>query len=174
MLTIVEVELEDAEAVLDYRNAVGKESDNLTYGKEGIVRTVEEERKYLVAEKSLDNTATYLVKIDGKIAAMGSLKGFEKTRIRHRAELALTVRRAFWNRGIATQMMETLIDYARQKTSIEVLELIVRSDNESAIHLYKKFGFKTIGSYDCFFKVGINYYAADWMVCGNFRNKANN
>ena len=55
-----------------------------------------------------------------------------------------------------------LIDFAK-KNGAEVLELQVRSDNESAIGLYKKFGFEKIGTYKNFFKIDGEYFDADFM-----------
>ena len=58
--------------------------------------------------------------------------------------------------------MKLLIDFCR-KNGTEVIELQVRSDNERAIGLYKKFGFEKIGTHKNFFKIGGEYFSADYM-----------
>ena len=42
----------------------------------------------------------------------------------------------------------------KHRGDFEVIDLQVRSDNKSAIHLYEKYGFKKIGKHPAFFKIG--------------------
>lgn len=48
------------------------------------------------------------------------------------------------NRGLGTKLMTRLIEDCNQR-KVERIFLEVRNDNSSAISLYKKFGFETIG-----------------------------
>ena len=77
-------------------------------------------------------------------------------RMYHRAELGISVVKAYWGRGIGSQLLEQIIAYAKSH-SIELLNLEVRSDNARAIHLYEKFGFRSIGISPAFFKI-VNQY----------------
>ena len=81
----------------------------------------------------------------------------------HRAELGLTVVKAEWNSGIGSELMQKLIDYAREN-ALELIYLEVRGDNSRAIHLYKKFGFKKVGTLPAYFKIGEEYIDFDSMV----------
>ena len=74
----------------------------------------------------------------------------------HRAELGITVKKNYWGQGIGSLLMQELINYAREN-GIEIINLEVRSDNVNAIHLYKKFGFKHIGTSPAFFKIDGTY-----------------
>ena len=47
---------EDAEKLLAYMQKVGAETDNLTFGKEGLPVTVEQEQAYLATHESLCRT----------------------------------------------------------------------------------------------------------------------
>ena len=58
--------------------------------------------------------------------------------------------------------MNLLLDFAK-KSGAEVLELEVRSDNEAAIALYKKFGFEKAGRNEKFFKINGEFFSADYM-----------
>lgn len=84
-------------------------------------------------------------------------------RMSHRADLGLSVLKEYWNRGIGSRLMESLIKYARENR-IELIYLDVRSDNSSAIHLYNKYGFRKTGSYPAYFKIGDAYFDFDLMV----------
>lgn len=52
--------------------------------------------------------------------------------------------------------MEELLRFAKDIAKIRVLSLEVRSDNERAIALYKKFGFETIGTFEGFLNIDGN------------------
>lgn len=81
----------------------------------------------------------------------------------HRFSVAVSVRKSYWGRGIATAMMERLIAEAKARGA-EVLELEVLCTNAAAIHVYEKMGFCIAGTYRKFFRYGPGDYAdAYWM-----------
>lgn len=152
----------DAEQALAYMHQIGAESDNLTFGEEGLSITIKSEREYLQSVHQ-DSHSVSIGAFDGKsMIGNGSLSGMSR-RMSHLAELGLSVRKAYWNKGIGGRLLETLVMYAREN-GIELIYLDVRSDNASAIHLYQKYGFKKTGSYPAYFKIGDKYYDFDLMV----------
>lgn len=50
-------------------------------------------------------------------------------------------------------LMEHILDFAKNVAKSEIVSLEVRSDNEAAIHLYRKFGFEKIGTFKGYFKI---------------------
>lgn len=161
----MQAEKKDAEALLKYRDVIGAESDNLTFGREGSGMTLEAQEAFIQKTRKDEGSVIYVGKINDEIVALGSITTYNKQRIRHRGELGLTVRKPYWNQGIATKMMQALMDFAKESTSCEIVELEVRSDNKTAVHLYEKFGFRTIGVYEKFFKIGEQYATANLMTC---------
>ena len=117
-LTIVQAEKKDAEALLKYRNAIGVESDNLTFGREGSGTTLEAQEAFIQKTRKDEGSVIYVGKIDGEIVALGSITAYDKPRIRHRGELGLTVRKPYWNQGIATKMMQALMGFAKAVRSL--------------------------------------------------------
>lgn len=150
---------EDAEELLRFLNRVGGESDNLLFGAGEMKLTVEQEREWIIRENSQSQSVTLIGKLNGEIAAIGSLAGFNRERIAHRAELSVVVSRECWGQGIGRSMMEALISFGRD-SGREILELKVRTDNERAIRLYESLGFQACGTYSRFFKIGGTYYDA--------------
>ena len=67
-------------------------------------------------------------------------KHYYPRRMSHRAELGITVLMSEWGKGLGNRLMETVIEYAKSN-GIEIIELAVKSNNERAIRLYKKYGF---------------------------------
>ena len=152
---------EDAAALIEYLRVVGGESDNLTFGAEGIPATVEEETAFLEKNAASPRSIMLLAKEDGEIIGDGHIEAFSR-RLSHRAGLGITVRKAAWGRGVGTAIMERLIAHAWEQ-GIEIIELQVRSDNARAIRLYEKFGFVKIGHYPGFLKVDGVYADCDLM-----------
>ena len=67
------------------------------------------------------------------------------SRIRHRCELALALKKDYWGAGIGTKAME-ILEEAALRIGYEQMELEVLTDNDAAFHLYEKFGFKVFGT----------------------------
>lgn len=75
----------------------------------------------------------------------------------HRATIALSVLAAYHNQGIGQQLLAELINHAKLEANLELLELEVACENQAAIHLYKKVGFKELGLLPKFFKMDTRY-----------------
>ena len=143
---------EDAEQMIEYLKKIGGETDNLTFGKEGLPITVEQEKEFLRQARESKQSVHYGAWKNGQIIGHGKLSGFPR-RMSHRAEMSLAVMK--------------LIHYARQN-EIEIIQLEVRSDNTGAIHLYEKHGFQRIGTIPAYFKMENAYFDFD-MMCLDLR-----
>ena len=67
-------------------------------------------------------------------------------RRRHVGMLAIAVHDAWQGRGIGTALLGAAVDLADRWLNLTRLELTVYTDNEPAIRLYEKFGFKVEGT----------------------------
>ncbi len=149
---IKEAQPEDAGKILEYVKFIGSESNNMTFGPEGMPMTVEEEEAYIKAMHDDSKSVFYLAWDNGKIVGDSSLHSLPR-RMSHRATMGLAVRKDYWNQGIGSTLFQKLINYAKDH-GIEMLNLEVRSDNLAAIHLYEKFGFRQIGVSPAYCKIG--------------------
>jgi putative acetyltransferase len=64
--------------------------------------------------------------------------------------IGMGVRDDWQGRGVGTRLMQTLIDLADNWLGALRLELTVYTDNEAALHLYRKFGFVIEGTHRAF------------------------
>ena len=86
----------------------------------------------------------YLVADDeGEIVGCLNLNSFSKERLKHNAELGISVKKDYWHKGIGSMLIKEAIEFAK-KINIDSIYLTVRSDNERAKSLYTKFGFKKL------------------------------
>ena len=149
-ISITKAMPEDAGALLQFLKTVGSETDNLTFGAEGLPVSVEDEEKYLDSLDS-DTNIMLLAKKDGEILGCASFNGMVRERMKHRGSIAVSVKKSHWGQGIGSMLLQAVIDFARQTAKAQIISLEVRSDNLRAIKLYEKYGFKKIGHFKGFF-----------------------
>ncbi|MBO5052260.1 MAG: GNAT family N-acetyltransferase [Clostridia bacterium] len=151
----------DADALLQYLKQIGAETDNLTFGAEGLPITAEAEAAYLRQIENSHDEIMLVAKENGKIVGSASLSRLPR-RMKHRGEFGVSVLKEFWNKGIGSRLLLEIIHFAKEH-SFEVIDLQVRSDNLSAIHLYERFGFRKIGMHPAFYKIGSEEVSFDYM-----------
>lgn len=164
MLKIVPASPEDAEGIIAYTKTVGAETDNLSFGKEGLSITVEQEQRLIARLLRFQTGIILLAKMDEEIIGLAHFSMNSQSRMKHRGEIGLSIKEAYWGQGIGSKMMEALIEYAKNGCHAELISLEVRSDNLAAIHLYQKFGFTSIGTFPNYLQVDGKPIACDIMV----------
>ncbi len=153
---------EDAGQMLAFLKAAGGESDNLSFGAEGLPLTEEEEAAFIRSMAESEKSLMLAAKTDGRIIGSCSIDAFPR-RFSHRGELGIIISKGCWHQGVGTALMREAIRFAKEDAHLEVLSLEVRADNQNAIALYEKFGFRRIGTFPKFFKVGDRYFDAELM-----------
>ena len=163
-ITIRKAKIEDAQAILQYLDQIGKESDNLTFGEEGIGYTLEDEEKMIQGFEENLNSTRYIAIDSNQVVSVGNLSASKRERTKHVSVLGISVLKSHWNMGIGKQMMNTLIEFAKQAPDTKAIHLEVRSDNLGAIHLYESVGFKKNSTIPEMMHIQDNYYDIDLMI----------
>ena len=70
---IVRAQAEDAAALLEYLKIIGGETDNLSFGPEGVPLDVEAEQSYLNMQAQSHDHIQLLAKVNGEIIGTASL-----------------------------------------------------------------------------------------------------
>ena len=149
--TIVRAQPEDAAALLDYLKIVGGETNNLSFGAEGVPLDLETEQNYLRMQAGSKDNAQYLAKVNDEIIGTVSLNR-KHNRMSHRGEFGISLKKAWWGCGAASALTETVLAFARENGFAQ-LNLEVRSDNVRAIRLYEKHGFRKLCTFPAFFRI---------------------
>ena len=158
---IVRAQAEDAAALLDYLKIVGGETDNLSFGAEGVPLDVEAEKAYLGVQAQSQDNIQLLAKANGEIIGTASLNRKQR-RMGHRAEFGISLKKAWWGCGAASALTEAILAFAKEN-GFEQLNLEVRSSNARAIRLYEKYGFRKLCTFPHFFKINGEYVDFDLM-----------
>ena len=159
---IREANIEDAENVIEYIKIVSDETDFLISDSSERNFTVRKEKEFLQNMQNSILEKMFLCEIENKIIGICSIEGVNKIRIKHRADLAITVLKNYWGNKIGEKLIAYAIDYCKSN-SIKKIELTVRIDNERALKLYKKFGFEIEGEIKNFIYLDGNYYNCYFM-----------
>jgi len=163
-LRIRKAKPQDAQTILDYLAIIGAESDNLTFGSEGLGYTLEEETKTITTISESDNSIMLLGFVDEVLVSVANLGGKSRERMKHYATLGISIKQAYWNQGIGKAMLKKLIAFAQKNPVLEMIDLEVRSDNVHAIRLYTSFGFHQVGTMPKLMKINGQYFDTLVMV----------
>ena len=161
-MIIRSIEVKDAEKILEYTKIVGNESNNILFGSEGIGLNVDQEVKVLESIINHPKQIMIVAIANDEIVGLANLSGQTRERIAHQARLAISVRKDYWGKGISSQLMSSLINFAKE-IQIEVITLEVFSNNIRGIKLYEKFGFEHIGEFKKFAKINGEFVDAKLM-----------
>lgn len=163
-ITIRSVEPEDAAGMLQYMKIMLGETPFLLRTPEEFNYTVEEEARILAGRKNDPRSLMLVAEAEGEIIASADVCPHgTKSRVQHRAELGISVRKDYWRQGIGSALMERLIPFAQQ-SGFEQIELTVESKNQRALQLYHKNGFIIYGTRPHGLKYPDGSYDNDYLM----------
>ena len=67
--------------------------------------------------------------------------------------MGMGVHRDYRQMGLGSLLIESIAEWAKNETTVERIDLWVLSENNPAIHLYKKLGFQKIGEVEDMFRI---------------------
>jgi L-amino acid N-acyltransferase YncA len=97
-------------------------------------------------DKVLTIVAVVKEEDEQRIVGSASLSFNTREIFRHKAELSITVHDNCQNMGIGKGMLKHLIHIARIR-KLRKVWLLVNTDNERAVHVYRKLGFEIEGKF---------------------------
>lgn len=153
----------DAKAILKYIDTISRESDFLTFGQGEFDKTIEQEECFIDNISKQNNALFIIAEIKGKIVGNLNFSGGARPRIVHTGEFGVSVLKDYWGQGIGSELIKCLIEWCKQSRIIRKINLRVRSDNYSAIHIYKKLRFNEEGVITRDFFIQNRFYDSIFM-----------
>lgn len=136
---------EDSSEVFEVFNQTHAETDYLLSYPDENSYDPEQEANFLHEKTNSANEIEIVAVVDGKIAGTAGIEAVgSKYKLKHRAELGISILKEFWGLGLGKALMNACIKCAKD-AGYEQLELNVVSKNERALVLYKSFGFVEFG-----------------------------
>ncbi len=145
-VVVREAEPSDAEQLIAYVQRLSDEPEsNIALSPGEFTLTIAAEQKILTDYALSENSVFLVAEVGGKIVGMLNCSGRDRQAIRHVTTLGISVDKVWRGKGIGNQLMAHAIEWARSKEVLSRIELFVFERNETAIHLYQKFGFEIEG-----------------------------
>ncbi len=135
ILEIRPVMLEDAEAIAAIRRQNGVREGVLALSSERIDATASFLSSLTVRDRG------FVAVENGEVVGFSVLIANREPCRSHSAFIAVMVDTNFQQKGIGYKLLKQLVDRADNELMLHRLELLVLTDNEKAIKLYKKLGF---------------------------------
>ena len=156
---------EDASDLIKYLKTTSGETPFLIREPDEITITLEKEESFIQDKIDSERELMLLAYVDGKHVGNCSLMSLATyKRYQHRCEVAIALYKEYWELGIGKAMLETVLNVATS-LGYEQAELEVVAENESAISLYEKLGFKKYGTFPDNMKYPDGSYRdAYWMM----------
>lgn len=107
--------------------------------------TVEGEKAFLGDVVASPDACMIVCEVEGKIAGNCQITFRRGIKTRHRCDIAIALRRAYWGNGIGTAMFTAMERLARSRADVTVMELEFIEGNARARGLYEKMGFRIVG-----------------------------
>ncbi|QDS32663.1 GNAT family N-acetyltransferase [Brevibacillus brevis] len=156
-------ELADAEALVAFIHRVSGETDNLSFGSQEWTVTPDEQKENIKRCLEAHNQLCLIAEVDGRVVGNLTFRGGIRSRTQHVGEFGISVLKEFWGSGVGRLLLESLLEWAKRSKVIRKINLKVRSDNDSAIRLYKKLGFKEFGTLTREFMIEDTFYDCLYM-----------
>ncbi len=144
MIQIRGIRTSDAEELLKLSDQTDRETSFMLIEPGEQRTTVEQEREQIERILRRDNQVILVAEENGHLVGQLVASGGNFRRNRGLAHIYIGILKSHWGQGIGTRLFQVLEDWAREY-GIHRLELSVQTDNERAIHLYKKVGFEIEG-----------------------------
>ncbi len=118
--------------------------------------------------QSLPGAVALAAEIDQRPVAYLIIRPRRQAKLRHTADLNVGVAASARGQGVGGSILQAGLERALAAPKLEIVYLMVRSDNAPAIHLYRKLGFETLAVLDRDIKSGGSYF--DGILMRRFVN----
>ena len=135
----------DGQSVFENFNLTHSQTDYLLSYPDENSFDAEQESKFLKEKSESENEIKIIAVVDNVVAGTAGIEAVgTKYKVRHRAELGISVAKEFWGLGIGWALMNACIECARNAGYVQ-LELNVVAENTRAIAMYERAGFVEYG-----------------------------
>lgn len=153
-VTFREPKMSDVKSALKMINSLVEEKAYITVQEKQTIRTEGDYFKTLFKEKKKKQRVDLFIDIDGEVYGSATVSLIDNGARKHVGEVGILLRKEARGKGLGEKLLRKIMEKAVKELKVKIITLYVFTDNKIAINLYKKVGFKKIGT----IKNGIGYY----------------
>jgi RimJ/RimL family protein N-acetyltransferase len=131
----------DSTALVEYLNRTRGETSFLPSGADESDLSPQNEEKFIARMGAAENSLFLVAEVRNRIAGVLTLEGNSRPRMKHVAELGISVLKEYWRQGIGRAFMEIALAWAESNPMLRKVFLVVHHENQRAIDLYSRLGF---------------------------------
>jgi len=132
---------EDVHAYMNLAKSIFNSTSFTITQSDEFTISIEDQKERILGYQKNESSLLLLVETDGKIVGNIEFSANQKRRIQHSGEFGMGILKEYRNLGIGGFLLYQMLTWAQRNPKIEKVCLSVFANNESAIHLYQKFGF---------------------------------
>jgi len=135
----------DAEAIVVFYNRVGGETTYLSFEKDEYPLDTAAQTDYIENTFTQSHCTMILALVNDRIVGIGTIMSENKIKSRHIGGLGIVIEKEHQGQGIGSEVMRRLIEFCRTNGITTKIKLDTRTDNETAVALYRRLGFEIEG-----------------------------
>lgn len=106
-----------------------------------------EQRRVWFDEHNVGNHPLIVAEVEGRVVGYASLSSYRvKEAYAATVELSVYVDVAYRGKGVATMLMDAILEMARKDESIHLVVSVITGENEASVKLHEKYGFSYCGT----------------------------
>ncbi|WP_026695393.1 GNAT family N-acetyltransferase [Peribacillus kribbensis] len=134
----------DAEQILEHIKKVLRENSSfMATSLEEFTTTIDQQKEWINAQSTLG--LLLVAEVNGIIIGMLNFRLSPRKKFSHQGMFGMSIQERFTSQGIGGALINELLNWAKEDKRVEKISLEVFSNNERAIHLYTKMGFREEG-----------------------------
>ena len=136
----------DADKTVGFIRAILGEAPYLLTALDEFTVTGEQQKQLLQEIHEDSGKLALLAESGSEIIGFLDFHNGHRKRTKHQGSFGMSVKKDYRNQGVGKALLASLLEWAESSPLIEKICLEVFADNEHAIRLYKRFGFKEEGT----------------------------
>lgn len=156
-ITIRIPEISEAQKLIDLKRSYIKNTTTIPMNLEEYPIDLQKEAALIADYRNHPNSILLVAGIDNQLIGNIDLTGSKRAKMAHTGMIGMGIKAAWRNQGIGRCFIESVIDWAKNHSTIELIWLDVYASNELGYNLYKNTGFEVSGIINGFFKAENGY-----------------
>lgn len=145
-------EITEAQKLVDLKRSYIKNTTTIPMNLDEYPIDLQNESKLISEYKKSPNSILLVAEINNILIGNIDLTGSKRAKMFHTGMIGMGIKKEWRNQGLGRCLIESVIEWAKKHSEIELIWLDVYASNELGYNLYKNTGFKVSGIINGFFK----------------------